>query len=66
MSISIDREQLEKICLMGQGNACCRYILGGRDGITCGKHTSLRETIDYKVAAGTFTARGDNCEGLQP
>jgi hypothetical protein len=57
------KEYLNEVCKIGQGHACCRYIVAGADGITCAKLTYLKDTIDARVAAETFTARGDNCEG---
>lgn len=54
---------LQTTCKVGQRAACCRYIVAGAGGITCAKLTGLRKTIDDRVAAGTFTAQGDNCEG---
>lgn len=55
---------VEAICLIGKGSACCRYLTMGAGGFECAKHTNLRDTIDRRVEAGSFTARGDNCKGL--
>jgi hypothetical protein len=52
------------VCKIGQGAACCRYLTMGPDGWNCERNASLKATIDERVAAGQFTARGDNCEGL--
>lgn len=51
-------------CKIGQGAACCRYLTMGPKGWSCEKHGSLQAHLDARVAAGTITARGDNCEGL--
>lgn len=67
MSIQIDKDHLRDICKMGQGKECCRYILLGRDGFTCGKHDAdFRVLLDDRVQKGTLGAIGDNCEGLKP
>ena len=65
MSKVISKENLNKICKIGQQAKCCRYIVAGEDGITCAKHTSFKYQIDARVAAGSFTAQADNCEGLK-
>lgn len=54
---------LQEICKIGQGAACCRYVVAGADGITCAKLTEVKATIDKRVADGLFTATSDNCEG---
>lgn len=50
------------VCLLGTGATCCRYLLLGPGGWSCGKLSSLRATIDER--ASKMTAQGDNCEGL--
>lgn len=51
-------------CAIGQGAACCRYLLMGAKGWECGKHSSLKATIDQRVALGTMNAQSDNCDGF--
>lgn len=58
----IDKEHLP-VCKMGQGHDCCRYLVVSTD-FACAKMTTLKATIDARAAAGTMTARGDNCPGL--
>ena len=53
----------QAVCKMGQGAATCRYLVCGSDGFECAKHSEFRSTIDARVAAGTFVAQGDGCEG---
>lgn len=65
MSNLISEMKLMTDCKIGKGAACCRYLTGGSQGFECAKHNSLKATIDRRVEAGTFTAMGDNCEGLQ-
>ena len=61
--IHMRTDYLTKICKIGQGAACCRYIVAGGNGISCAKLTGLKTTIDQRVADGKFTATSDNCEG---
>jgi len=58
-------KHLEEICKIGKGSACCRYIVAGKEGITCAKLTSLKVIIDRRVSHGSFIAQGDNCEGKE-
>jgi len=60
-----DMEWIGGVCRIGQREACCRYLTMGAAGWNCEKLTALRATIDRKVAAGEFTAQGDNCEGVE-
>lgn len=65
MSSIIDTDHLWNVCKVGQSAACCRYVVAGANGVRCAKHDKEMKTlIDERVAAKTFTARGDNCEGL--
>jgi hypothetical protein len=56
---------LKETCKIGQGAECCRYIVAGKEGITCAKLTPLKSTIDARVESNTFVAQGDNCEGKE-
>lgn len=59
-----DHEHLRQVCRMGQGSACCRYLVGDGDGIHCGKlDRACKDEIDRRVVAGLFTAIADNCHG---
>lgn len=61
----LEKPYLDDVCRIGQGAACCRYLVGTPDkGIQCGKLTSLRRTIDQRVRQDAMTAKGNNCEGL--
>ncbi len=58
-----------KVCQIGCGNKCCRYIGLTVDGYVCVKNTPIKENIDLQVeraiqGKGKFTARGNNCEGF--
>lgn len=58
-------EHVNGVCRPGTEEAC-RYLTAGSKGWSCEKHTPLGDTIDERVAAGTFRAKGDNCEGRGP
>ena len=58
-----DKEWLTSICQIGKGNRCCRYLTCGFKGWKCAKMTDLKSEIDKRVAAGQFSAKGDNCDG---
>ena len=52
------------VCRLGEGAACCRYLVVGETGPECVKlDPDHRAVIDERVADGLVTARGDNCEG---
>lgn len=53
---------LSEVCKIGQGKACCRYIVAGAKGIECAKTTSLKPTIDARVES--MVAQSDNCDGV--
>jgi hypothetical protein len=50
-----------RVCKIGQGALCCRYLTAGAGGFECAKRTSLRFTIDGRI--GSMNAKGDNCGG---
>ncbi len=56
-------EHVKNVCKIGQGNACCRYLMVGAGGFECAKRTSLQVTLDMRVYNDTMVAQGDNCEG---
>ena len=61
----IPTETLLRICKIGRGVACCRYIVSGGNGFECAKHEpDLNRQINERVNEGLFVARGDNCKGL--
>lgn len=61
---SVTKDHAKDVCLLGRGHDCCRYLVCGPQGFECSKHSEMREYIDKRVAQKTFTARGDNCDGL--
>lgn len=49
---------------MGQGHACCRYLILGSSGFECAKGTPGGAMLDMRVRTESIVARGDNCDGL--
>ena len=60
---SVPDGHVHRVCLIGQGDACCRYLVVGSGGFECAKLSSLRQTLDARVDARSITAIGDNCDG---
>jgi hypothetical protein len=56
-------EQVKNVCKIGQGNACCRYLVIGAQGFECVRDTEMKVYLDARVAMETMVARGDNCSG---
>lgn len=56
-------KHMGEICKYGQDEACCRFLVCGAEGLSCAKHTSLKEHLDDRVQRGRMIARGDNCSG---
>lgn len=54
----------KRVCKIGQGHACCRYLTISGGGWNCEKHSDLGRYLDQRVAAENMNARGDNCPGL--
>jgi hypothetical protein len=60
-------DHVKDVCKLGQGSACCRYLLAGPTGFECGKlRPSTRTMIDVTAVEKKWTAQSDNCEGQQP
>lgn len=62
MTGPISKEYLTRVCQPGT-EACCAYLIVGTEGFECAKLTSLKYTIELKLAEGTMNAIGDNCPG---
>jgi hypothetical protein len=58
-------EMLKKICKIGAGKECCRYLACGAGGFECLKNSSLKAIMDKRVNEGTMNAQGDNCDGFE-
>lgn len=59
----LPRDHVDNVCRMGQGVVCCQFLHMGPDGFGCFKGTSAEQEVRHRVAAGQFTAQGDNCPG---
>lgn len=59
-------DHVKKICRLGQGLSCCRYLLEGKLGFECAKvdrKKKLQVDLDWEINK-VHTARGDNCAGI--
>lgn len=61
MSVAVEKAYATDTCKIGQGAACCRYLVVGSLGLECAKLTPLRDVLDARV--GQMSAKGDNCDG---
>ena len=61
-----DEGWVRNVCKVGQGVVCCRYLTITGSGLSCEKHSPLRDLLDERVATKTITAQGDNCPGKDP
>jgi len=57
-------EYVKTTCKLGMEESCCRYLCMSSKGWECLKCSSLKETLDERVAKRTMNAKGDNCEGI--
>lgn len=58
----LTKEFFMETCKMGQGNACCKYLVASRNGLECAKLTIIGPSIDKRT---DMTAKGDNCDGIE-
>ena len=63
MILELTEEHVEGVCQRGQGEATCSFLSIGPGGFQCAKDTALEGVIRQRLAAGTMSAKGDNCEG---
>lgn len=59
----ISDEHLKETCKFGQGGDTCAFLTMGSGGFTCGKQDWVEPIIRARLAAGTMSAKGDNCDG---
>ncbi len=60
----ISEDHLKSTCQPGTEN-CCAYLTLGAGGFECAKMSSLKLSIDLRLAEGTMNAIGDNCDGWE-
>jgi len=59
-----DLDYIKKVCKIGQGSNCCRYLIAGEMGFECAKlNPDLKALMDTRVKAEINIAKGDNCSG---
>jgi hypothetical protein len=64
MANEIERNYLEEVCKMGQGNDCCRYIIVEPElGIVCAKDLGNQYTDALDARGNKMVAQADNCKG---
>jgi len=57
-------EHIKNVCRIGQGAACCRYLVAGLLGLECMKDDPAdKKVVDDSWATTEHIAQGDNCEG---
>lgn len=63
--MGISKDHLMKVCKIGQGAKCCRYVIVcPSKGIVCAKNPGeekIKRMLDLRVAI--MNAKGDNCKG---
>ncbi|OGC62472.1 hypothetical protein A3J33_02270 [candidate division WWE3 bacterium RIFCSPLOWO2_02_FULL_53_10] len=64
ISRHIPAEHVKLVCKIGQGQECCRYLLGSPEGFECGKGGGFTELLNERAVNNSMAAQGDNCEGL--
>lgn len=57
---TIHISHLHKVCLVGHGAECCKYVLCGAGGFECAKGTPYAAHLDSRK---DMSAKGDNCNG---
>ena len=57
-------DQIKNVCKIGQGAACCKYLVVGANGFECMKVDRMaRAMIDKNWEQIKHIAQGDNCDG---
>lgn len=57
-------EYIKLVCKIGQGGACCKYLVAGPKGFECMKVVPAdKALIDRNWATTGHVAQGDNCDG---
>jgi len=64
MAGKIGEDHLKSVCKLGEGEACCSFLMMGGGGFECAKGTPFEKPIRDRLAEGTMNAKGDNCTGF--
>ena len=59
----IPDDYVKNTCRIGQGAACCAYLVAGGNGLECAKGTAIELVIQARVVQRSMNALGDNCDG---
>lgn len=60
----VSTDQVQNLCKMGQGSACCMYLtFTPGHGMTCERHGPLADTIFKRASSGQMVAESINCTG---
>lgn len=58
------KDIIKSVCKIGQGAACCKYLVVGSDGFECMKtDIANKGIIDRAWERDPHIAQGDNCTG---
>lgn len=59
-------QYIKEVCKIGQGAACCKYLVGGKNGFECMRvNPANKFVIDKNWETTEHVAQGDNCEGKE-
>ena len=57
--ITLEGDEPETICRLGQGEACCAFLVASADGFECIRMAYPTNSIIFsRLAAGTMNAKG--------
>lgn len=59
----VPKEYWTNICKVGQGAACCKYLVFSKHMECCKDNPYNKKVIDDNWATTPHVAQGDNCKG---
>jgi hypothetical protein len=59
----ITEQMAQTLCLEGQGERCCSYMILTTEGRACAKGSNLFPMLAERHLMKTMGALGDNCSG---
>lgn len=60
----LEGDETKEICKLGQGEACCPFLVCGGNGFECWKMNYPNNmTIYSRIDKGTMNAKGKGCSG---
>lgn len=63
MILTVSDWYSDEVCKIGQGAACCRYLVAGPTGLECMKVRPEDQAVIDADWGKEKTAQGDNCSG---